>query len=91
MFVKIYGRAGCPFCVRAKNLAEELKNTASDFDYQYTDINEAGMTKDDLSVLAGKTVTTVPQIFIDEKHIGGCTDFEALMGKGGSWFSKLFS
>ncbi|MGP2689608.1 glutaredoxin, partial [Serratia nevei] len=24
-----------------------------------------------------KPVETVPQIFLDEKHIGGCTDFEA--------------
>lgn len=23
------------------------------------------------------TVETVPQIFVDQKHIGGCTDFEA--------------
>ncbi|MDU5747947.1 MAG: glutaredoxin domain-containing protein [Haemophilus parainfluenzae] len=43
MFVVIFGRPGCPYCVRAKNLA------------------------------------AVPQIFIDEKPIGGCTDFEALM------------
>ena len=25
----------------------------------------------------GKPVETVPQIFVDQKHIGGCTDFEA--------------
>ena len=25
----------------------------------------------------GKPVETVPQIFLDQKHIGGCTDFEA--------------
>ncbi len=26
---------------------------------------------------AGKTVETVPQIFIDEAHVGGFTEFEA--------------
>ena len=41
------------------------------------DINVAGLTKDDLAAKAGKPVTTVPQIFLDEQHIGGCTDFEA--------------
>ncbi|MDU5840554.1 MAG: glutaredoxin domain-containing protein [Haemophilus parainfluenzae] len=58
MFVVIFGRPGCPYCVRAKNLAEKLKGEVADFDYRYVDIT---------------------QIFIDEKPIGGCTDFEALM------------
>ncbi|MGL4886594.1 MAG: glutaredoxin, partial [Aeromonas veronii] len=30
-----------------------------------------------LAKSAGKPVNTVPQIFLDEQHIGGCTDFEA--------------
>ena len=41
------------------------------------DIQAEGITKADLSKTVGKPVETVPQIFIDEKHIGGCTDFEA--------------
>lgn len=79
MFVVIFGRSGCPYCVRAKNLAEKLKETVTDFDYRYVDIVAEGITKADLSKSVGKPVETVPQIFIDEKPIGGCTDFEALM------------
>ncbi len=79
MFVEIYGRAGCPFCVRAKALAETSKNKLNDFDFNYVNINEAGLTKDDLSKLVGKPVQTVPQVFIDKTPIGGCTDFEAYM------------
>ncbi|UDW84735.1 GrxA family glutaredoxin [Pasteurella canis] len=79
MFVVIFGRSGCPYCVRAKNLAEKLKETVTDFDYRYVDIVVEGITKADLSKSVGKPVETVPQIFIDEKPIGGCTDFEALM------------
>ncbi|WP_101775773.1 GrxA family glutaredoxin [Pasteurella oralis] len=79
MFVVIFGRSGCPYCVRAKNLAEKLKETMTDFDYRYVDIVAEGITKADLSKSVGKPVETVPQIFIDEKPIGGCTDFEALM------------
>ena len=30
-----------------------------------------------LSTVWAKPVETVPQIFVDQKHIGGCTDFEA--------------
>ncbi|PJG83404.1 GrxA family glutaredoxin [Caviibacterium pharyngocola] len=79
MFVVIFGRPGCPYCVRAKNLAEKLKTTLEDFDYRYVDIIAEGISKADLSASVGKPVETVPQIFIDEKPIGGCTDFEALM------------
>ncbi|WP_324035553.1 GrxA family glutaredoxin [Aeromonas caviae] len=77
MFVEIFGRPGCPYCVRAKQIAEQLTEERDDFEFRYVDINVAGLTKDDLAAKAGKPVTTVPQIFPDEQHIGGCTDFEA--------------
>ena len=38
MFVVIFGRPGCPYCVRAKNLAEKLKGEVANFDYRYVDI-----------------------------------------------------
>ena len=79
MFVVSFGRPGCPYCVRAKNLAEKLQNTVENFEYRYVDIIAEGISKADLSKSVGKPVETVPQIFIDEKPIGGCTDFEALM------------
>ena len=79
MFVVIFGRPGCPYCVRAKNLAEKLQNTVENFEYRYVDIIAEGISKADLSKSVGKPVETVPQIFIDEKPIGGCTDSEALM------------
>ncbi|MGL5947650.1 MAG: GrxA family glutaredoxin [Aeromonas sp.] len=77
MKLEIFGRAGCPYCVRAHALAEQLKAARSDFDFTYTDIIQAGMSKEDLAQRAQKPVTTVPQIFLDNAHIGGCTDFEA--------------
>lgn len=79
MFVTIYGRGGCPYCVKAKALAEKLKIFTENFNYEYIDINEKGLTKEDLSVLVGRPVQTVPQIFIDEKPIGGCTDFQVII------------
>ena len=59
--------------------AEKLKGEVADFDYRYVDIIAEGISKADLSKSVGKELETVPQIFIDEKPIGGCTDFEALM------------
>ena len=79
MFTVIFGRPGCPYCVRAKELAEKLQNTRDDFSYRYVDIVAEGISKADLSKSVGKEVETVPQIFIDEQPIGGCTDFEAII------------
>ena len=76
----------CPartLCVRAyltKTFAEfwvKLSNEHDDFNYRYIDIHAEGITKADLEKTVGKPVETVPQIFVDQKHIGGCTDFEA--------------
>ncbi|PJG59973.1 GrxA family glutaredoxin [Aeromonas cavernicola] len=77
MLLEIFGRPGCPYCVRAKQLAEQLSEQRDDFQFTYTDIQVAGLSKEDLAKRAGKPVTTVPQIFLDDQHIGGCTDFEA--------------
>ncbi|MGL5007829.1 MAG: GrxA family glutaredoxin [Plesiomonas sp.] len=77
MFVVIFGRPGCPYCVRAKELAEKLSTERDDFRFRYIDIHAEGISKEDLEKTVGKPVTTVPQIFIDQEHIGGCTDFEA--------------
>ncbi|STJ55910.1 glutaredoxin [Escherichia coli] len=41
----IFGRSGCPYCVRAKDLAEKLSNERDDFQYQYVDIRAEGITK----------------------------------------------
>ena len=77
MFTVIFGREGCPFCVRAKELAERLKTERDDFNYRYVDIIKEGVSKADLEKSAGKPCPTVPQVFLDQSHIGGFTDFEA--------------
>ncbi len=77
MFTVIFGHPGCPYCVRAKELVERLKEQRDDFNFRYVDIHAEGITKADLEKTVGKPVKTVPQIFVDEQHIGGYTDFEA--------------
>ena len=42
MFVVIFGRPACPFCVRAKEHAETLKAKRDDFNYRYVDIHAEG-------------------------------------------------
>lgn len=77
MFLEIFGRSGCPYCSRAIQIAEQLSTQRKDFKFQYVNIIEQGISKEDLAKRAGKPVTTVPQIFLDDMHMGGCTDFEA--------------
>ncbi|NKF52399.1 glutaredoxin, GrxA family [Shewanella sp. WXL01] len=83
MFVVIFGRPGCPYCVRAVELSEKLTEQRDDFKFKYVDIHAEGISKADLSKSVGKPVETVPQIFIDEKPIGGCTEFEQYVRENG--------
>lgn len=76
MFTVIFGRPACPYCVRAKEIAEQLVEQRDDFKFRYVDIHAEGISKADLEKTVGKPVETVPQIFVDQDHIGGCTEFE---------------
>lgn len=74
--VEIYTWSTCPFCIRAKGLLRE-KNV--DFIEYCIDGDRTGKQK--MSERAnGKT--SVPQIFINDKHIGGCDDIYALERAG---------
>ncbi|RTR06256.1 GrxA family glutaredoxin [Halomonas nitroreducens] len=76
MFVVIFGRPACPFCVRAKELAEKLEAAGAIQGFRYVDIHEEGITKADMEKTIGKPVETVPQIFVDQTHVGGFTEFD---------------
>jgi len=75
MFVVIYGRLSCPFCVRAKMLAETLEKSSQIDGVRYVDMPSEGITKADIAKIAGQPVHTVPQVFVDKEHIGGFTEF----------------
>ncbi|MDO9804879.1 GrxA family glutaredoxin [Glaesserella parasuis] len=79
MFVEIYGRLSCPYCIRAKQLAEKMKAELPDFDFKFVDMIAEGIEKQDLEPRVGKPVATVPQIFLDEVHVGGYSDFAPLI------------
>lgn len=69
--ITIFGRPGCGFCIRAKDLCER-----ESLNFKYIDIHAEGITKADLEKTVGKPVETVPQIFVGQQHIGGYTEFE---------------
>ena len=72
----IYTTATCPYCYRAKALLSE-KNAA--FDEIPVDGNAA--LRQEMSAKA-QGRTSVPQIFIGGRHIGGCDDLYALNDAG---------
>lgn len=76
MFVVIFGRMSCPFCVRAKHLAEQLESAGKIEGYRYVDMPSEGVTKEDIAKTAGKPIYTVPQVFVDQTHVGGFTEFD---------------
>lgn len=74
--VEIYTSEWCPFCWRAKNL---LQKKGIAFEEIIVDGNPE--LRRAMSARAGGR-TTVPQIFIDDRAIGGCDDLYALDGDG---------
>lgn len=74
--VEIYVKTTCPYCVRAARLLE-AKGVA----YQVHVVDSGGAKKEEMVKRAGGR-TTVPQIFIDDRHVGGCDDLLALERQG---------
>ncbi|QKY56966.1 GrxA family glutaredoxin [Escherichia coli] len=64
----IFGRPGCPYCVRAKDLAEKLSNERDDFQYQYVDIRAEGITGNDSNLLIVFYVQIMPDDFVMQLH-----------------------
>lgn len=75
--VEIYTKFLCPYCTRAKALL-----TRKGIVFEEHDITTGGPQRDAMIARAGGR-QTVPQIFIDDRHIGGCDDLHALDRQGG--------
>ena len=76
MVVVIYGRPGCPFCSLAQQLAARLESANAIEGHRYIDMWAENISKTDLGEKIGKPVHTVPQVFVDETHVGGFTEFD---------------
>jgi glutaredoxin 3 len=74
--VEIYTWSTCPFCIRAKQL---LDRKGVEYTEYCLDGDEAGRNK--MADRAGGR-KSVPQIFINDNHIGGCDDIHALEQDG---------
>lgn len=74
--IEIYSKPGCPFCVNAKALLKQKGQTWTEYDLtQNPELRDEMLTR-------ANGHHTVPQIFINHSHIGGCDELMALNDNG---------
>jgi glutaredoxin 3 len=75
--ILMYATASCPFCLRAEALLAQRG---------FADVEKirVDLQPEEREVMMQRTGRhTVPQIFIGDRHIGGCDDLMALDASGG--------
>ncbi len=75
--IEIFTKAFCPYCTRAKALLDSKQA-----EYEEIDISMGGPRRNEM-IDRSHGRMTVPQVFIDGKHIGGSDDLAALDARGG--------
>lgn len=75
--VVMYATGVCPYCVAA----ERLLKTRGVTDIEKIRVDLAPERKEEMVARTGRR--TVPQIFIDDTHVGGFDDLSALDHAGG--------
>ena len=73
--VVIYSTRFCPYCIRARMLLDNKNIT-------YTEIRVDEQTEQRSVMEQRSQRTSVPQIFIDDYHVGGCDDLFAMESLG---------
>lgn len=74
--IVIFTSALCGFCTRAKQLLSR-----KGLDYEEVEVTFDPTRRAEMTQLAGGR-RTVPQIFIDDRHVGGADDLYALEREG---------
>lgn len=73
--VLMYSKSWCPYCARARELLER-----KGVQLEEIDIDEAPERREEMVRRSG--CETVPQIFVDDRHLGGSDDIYALEASG---------
>lgn len=74
--IEIYATGWCPYCSRARQLL-----LAKAVAIEEIDVEARSGAREEMVARSGRH--TVPQIFINQTHIGGCDDLVALEESGG--------
>ncbi len=75
--IEIYTSPFCGYCAKAKRLLKAKGASYAEIDV----LADPSRTPEMVKRAGGRT--SVPQIFIDGRHIGGCDDLHALDAAGG--------
>ena len=73
--VIVYSSDYCPYCIRAKQLLQSKKVA-----FEEIKVDGKPQVRAEMAQKAGRT--SVPQIWIGARHIGGCDDLMALERAG---------
>ncbi|MBT4936564.1 hypothetical protein HON22_01470 [Candidatus Peregrinibacteria bacterium] len=71
----LYTKGGCPYCSQAKELLSSLGIPFKDID-----VSHDSETFNEVSLRSG--MHTVPQIFMGDACLGGCSEIESLHAQG---------
>ena len=74
--VEMYSKTWCGFCVRARSLLQAKGIAIEEY------VIDGGGPRREEMIQRANGRTTVPQIFIDGRHVGGCNDLFALERDG---------
>jgi glutaredoxin 3 len=74
--IEVYSGPFCGFCVRAKALL-----TQRGLDFTEYDVHDEPKRRSEMLERSGGA-RTIPQIFINDRHVGGCNELYALDRSG---------
>ena len=73
--ITVYVTGWCPYCQRAKALLNSKK-----LEFNEIDVDDDPKLRQEMTTRSGRR--TVPQVFIGERHVGGCDELYALESRG---------
>ncbi|GAA5830721.1 hypothetical protein JCM5353_004099 [Sporobolomyces roseus] len=80
--VAVFSKSYCPYCTEAKRIlsshGQDARTKVLELDHE----NQGTAIQQYLAERAGVSKVTVPQIFINGKTIGGCSDLKKLQSQG---------
>lgn len=74
--VEIYTWSTCPFCIQAKGLLKQKGVTFTEYCIDGDEVARAKMAQ------RSHGRRSLPQVFINNQHVGGCDDLHALNAQG---------
>jgi glutaredoxin 3 len=74
--IEVYSGDFCPYCVKAKSLLKKKGLEFSEYNVKRDMKRQAEMAE------RAPGARTIPQIFINNRHVGGCDDLFALDRRG---------